>query len=279
MGRIRLNRMHVITVIFAVVVRSVWSFRNGLSRQLVGTKHARTSTALFMISDPLSPKKQMEDSIIKHLFRNTILGSILISPMASVALEGAFELDTKYYIKNLLQLNTQPGELQQIMYPTPRKLDENFTSNLIKLLKTEISNISKRPIEDINAFISTKVPLLLPYFKTKAPITKEDITDQYYFDMIVYTLYLYALNVIPTSEQRVILRNNIGIAILNFIQTNKKGVIIEKQIDTVSQVALFGDNIKRILDLFVTNKVIAGYTIEDENFYDREYIEVSFKEV
>eukprot|EP01041_Mallomonas_annulata_P004110 gene4110-8168_t len=212
-----------------------------------------------------------------------LLGLILF-PISSRAIEGAFELDTKYYIKNLLGLKDLADQEQQIVFPSPRSLDITFATNIIKIIKDEISKISGISPESIDIACNNNLPIFISKFRRTAPIIKEDVTDQYFFDITLYTIYNYTSTVIPNSKDRVLLRQNIGQEILNYLQ-NKNYInskllsqLYNKNLNIETKASYFADIIKEILGIFTSKSLIAGYLIDDENLYDIDYIISSFNE-
>ena len=138
---------------------------------------------------------------------------LLNFPVIAVAREkGAFEMDAEFYIKDLLDAvglkgsktsGTQNGFQKKPIYKSPRTLDRKFVSNIVNIIASSIAQVSKSTqAADIVAAVITETDSAVQSFKTFVPITAMDITDQYYFDMLLYLYYIEAGKLLPTSEER-----------------------------------------------------------------------------
>lgn len=255
-----------------------------------------TSKRIGILSSNKKPSSfssslSQSELIRKTLITNTkALASLFIVPKIVAAQDGAFELDAKYYINNLLGLAPNDGnERSQIIFPSPRLIDGIFATDVYNSIKREIiSNAPNSNETYLNAYISSNISQELAYFQRQAPIVRQDLTDQYFFDVMVYILYTYAEKQILSSKDRVILRQRIGEKILSLI-ANKYSDPSNAALSAISSrrsgkvgdcsaLPLVAAGVRLLLDTFSSKGLIGGYSIDDENFFEDDYCQVSFEQ-
>ena len=102
-----------------------------------------------------------------------------------IARKGAFEMDVELYIKNLAGGNkgkTNAGKKTPL--PTPRIIDERFASSLLNIVDQSIIQLTGTTKGDIETSVNERLPSTIAYFREFAPLTKEKLSDQYYFDVV-----------------------------------------------------------------------------------------------
>jgi hypothetical protein len=210
---------------------------------------------------------------------------ILQAPRVASSKQGAFEMDAEYYLKNLVQFGTNSesnGERSRAIFPSPRNLDINFTTKIIRIVSKSISIISGISTESIDQSVVSKLPTYLPYFRKFAPVVVEDLSDQYYFDIVVYLYFLTAENYLKSSLERVKLRELISDSILALFVESLPKTFEGVHGDPISAARLLpkvSEGIKYLLDKFKSYGLIESYIYDDENLQDIIYSSESFKEV
>ena len=207
-------------------------------------------------------------------FRETLRSRLRVLPAAftfhvaaSRATEGAFEMDIQYYLKSLLNPNASIGEIKQRgVFPSARKLDQIFASSLVEIIKDDIARYSGSSISDISNYVTANLARQINYIQTFAPITELNFSDQYYFDTVVYLCYRFAEKTIPSSENRVALRNSIGLKTLKLL--NVKLPEVPSKVMPTDTLSI---GIRRILLAFKERGIIESFLIDDENLIDTEY--------
>ena len=237
-------------------------------------------------------------SVLKFI----LFGSALYfqDPKYSFAREkGAFEMDAEFYIKDLLDYvgikgskttTAQIGFQKKPIYKTPRILDNSFASNVVHIVLTSISDISKTPIAELINSVNKQINSTLQDFRSFVPITTESVTDQYYFDMLLYLYYLEAGKLIPKSEDRVRLRYIVGQRILSLLQRDFKVLYLSpsQQPSDPDQLVnrkyanglrKLAEGITTVLNVFKSTGIIDNYKFDVDDFVDEEYAYSSFEEV
>jgi len=205
-------------------------------------------------------------------------------------------MDAEYYIKNLLGKNpSQSGSVlkNRPIYKSPRNLNPVFANEVVTIVANEIAELSQSPKSKLVETVNEQKPFFVNYFKTFAPLTTEDISDQYYFDMVMYIYYLEAAKLIPTSERRVDLRNAIGGGVLELVQKKYSGIADRDTLPTVASTALsepktansmakrmklLGKGLQEILEVFKQKGIIADYELDVDDVADEEFARSSFQE-
>lgn len=217
----------------------------------------------------------------------SVLAIGLLVPAQALATRGAFEMDADFYFQNLfgVRKGKDPSFLKNgVIFPTPRRLDPVFASNIATIVFEELSRATNVQIEIFRNNVYGKVPYYLKYFCTFAPIVSESLDDQYYFDMIMYIAYLEAGRIVKQSEERVKLRQRIGDRILEYVSSSGE-FVAPTATPNSTKAALAANlvnkrgNIKLLLNIFVAAKFISGYKYDDEPLDDIPYVLSSFNEV
>ena len=235
---------------------------------------------------------------MQSLSRNNLLktfniaATTILFPHQANAIKGAFELDAEYYLKALIGKKDDNGKLVSKPFPvyvSPRSLDPVFASCLLSIVLKSIESICGVPQDSILERVQQDIPYSLKYFKLFAPIANENIADQYYFDMLIYLYYREAGKVIAKSEQRVELRDLVGDNLLKFILQDHRDIPTSLSTNRNNEAdkleryskgtSVLSDGFKRILDVYNSSRLIAGYEFGDEDLLDPEYTQQTFAEV
>lgn len=244
--------------------------------------------------------------------------SLYTNPQSSNAqqVKGAFEMDLEFYLRNIF--NGKPSDDAQTfknrpIYKSPRTMNKVFAMRVLDVVIQQIvatgnnhETNNKRlvynkqiAISNLTSIVDSKVPYMLNYFRTFAPITTLDLSDQYYFDMIMYLYYLEAASRIPSSEERVGLRSRVGQEILRLLvdqyglYNNSSGDITLPVYDNSSSSSRKQDSISvaanslsklstmitAVLDRFKTNGIILDYEFQADDLDDVPYAISSFQDV
>ena len=221
-----------------------------------------------------------------------IAAAAILFPHQANAIKGAFELDAEYYLKALVGKKDDSGKLVSKSFPvyvSPRSLDPVFTSCVLSIVLKSMETIGGVTQDTIVERVQQDIPYSLKYFKLFAPISNENIADQYYFDMLIYLYYREAGKVIAKSEQRVELRDLVGDNLLKFILQDNRDIPTSLstnrnyEVDKLERyskgTAMLSEGFKRILDVYNSSRLIAGYEFSDEDLLDAEYTKQTFAEV
>ena len=238
--------------------------------------------------------------------------SLYTNPLTSNAqVKGAFEMDLEFYLRNIF--NGKPSDDAQTfknrpIYKSPRTMNRVFAERLLDIVVQQIvatGNHNKvnndglaydkqTAITNLTSIVDSKVPYMLNYFRTFAPITTQDLSDQYYFDMVMYLYYLEAGSRIPSSEERVGLRSRVGQEILRLLvdeyglYNNSSGGITlpvhdRRQQDSISLAAKnlskLSTVITAVLERFKMNGIILDYEFQADDLDDVTYAISSFQDV
>ena len=171
--------------------------------------------------------------------RDTTIGGFLAAAVpillgaASVARaaprEGAFEMDMRFYLRDLVNGGKPPPEGSALsmtkrkpVFPSPRTLNADIVKAIADVVCTEISRVSGMPVPTIAAKAADAVPALVQStFASYVPLRAMDFSDQYYLDIYLYALYLVAAVIIPQSVDRVELRKGVGKEVLALLARKK----------------------------------------------------------
>ena len=197
---------------------------------------------------------------------------VLSTPVRLDARQGAFEQDVDLYFKNLINGNRGKDKpASRTPLPSPRKLDATFARKVIDTIDMRICELNPSSTSDIKSFVDDNLPKYLSKFKQYAPIVSENLSDQYYFDLISFMHYTYAKNVIPDSASRVLLRERVADDIL---------LMLNLDLPSVSErFTALGAGIKQILDGISTVGLIESYAVDLEDLMDGEYLQETFSKV
>jgi hypothetical protein len=211
-----------------------------------------------------------------------IASSILLPPKICHASKGAFEMDMDYYIRNIVSGSNIQSEnekkVRQSIYPSPRQMNIIITTKIINIIKRVLCKKSNLSIDQLNQYIAIELPKKLLKFKEYIPITNEDFSDQYYFDIYVYLIYKAVENIIIKSEDRVILRQVVGDEILQLLINDKIININKNDNNDNRNVVSLAQNVKIILQSFQNIGLISSFIFDDDDLADQTYADSSFKE-
>ena len=226
---------------------------------------------------------------------NALVGAaapFLFSPSPSSSREGAFEMDLRFYVRDLVNggKETTNDEKRKPMFKSPRKMNCGITSGIVNVISNEISAISGVPSVSILQNVTETMPLLLAQFQPYVPFRELSLSDQYYFDIYLFGLYELAAILIPLSSDRVIMRKNIGNGILSLLQSSGRlklptvpttnGNTNSEATAAAAKMGVLAAGIEAILKIFSDDaKLIDGYLFDVDDVNDVGYAVGSFNEV
>lgn len=239
--------------------------------------------------EPLLFSLDSEPRSLRTSSSTTILGSLMTmtavfgGPKVASAAKGAFEMDAEYYISNLLNKNkgeaAKTGESRRPIYRSPRKLDAAAANavydKLIDLVIAGADGNTKVNKDDLMKKVSDLRVKKLDYFRSFAPIVKEDLSDQYYFDITLYCLYQVTQGIIPTSEKRVKFRTAVGEAVYDAVVAKKGEGEGGAGAATVPVRQAVNDVVSTLERLKQTN-FIASYTFDADDASDEQFARETF---
>ena len=215
----------MIWIYFLILLEVIYSFANGFPTTAITSRNLQhlyyhlkvcryDTSENGNFNEPKSILVQQQQFLHYPVKAATI--ALLNFPVVVVAREkGAFEMDAEFYVKDLLDAiglkgsqtsGTQNGFQKKPIYKSPRTLDRKFVSNVINIIASSAAQVSKSTqVAEIVTAVITQTDSTLQSFKTFVPIVAVDITDQYYFDMLLYLYYIEAGKLLPTSEERSVL--------------------------------------------------------------------------
>eukprot|EP01031_Cornospumella_fuschlensis_P030697 gene30695-37093_t len=183
-------------------------------------------------------------------------------------------MDAEIYIRNLLGLRQSSQSVFKSLgsFGSPRALDKPFVSTIIELVYAELSKIADVPMSTLKKAVEDKTPYYTKYFMTFAPITQQDVSDQYYFDMLLYLIYLESAAYLKTSEARVAFRERIGSAILQWLMRSSFVSLPASSEKSSASLAL---GIRQLLSTYKNKGLIADFIFDDEDLLDEEAVRQS----
>ena len=245
-----------------------------------------------------SPVAAVKSSLRRKAHFGSVVGSWFLAittvPSVSKAEKGAFEMDMEYYAKSIFTRNNLNKGLDitahRSVYKSPRTLNGPFAAKVLDAVINEISETAHISRGDLISSCGECIPAYLSYFKTFAPIVSQNLTDQYYFDMLLLIFYLEAGKSIPKSEERVKLRKRIGDAVLNILLSEDSSsayhqlpsIILPKPStieNAAKQMPSLCDGINSVLQIFQDTGMIASFIFDADDFSDVDYAEKSFSDV
>lgn len=235
--------------------------------------------------------------------------AIFYLPTAAQAVKGAFELDAEYYLKALIGGDKKEQLLNRRspLYVSPRKLDTTLANSVLECVLEAAQNLFGIRKEVILDAVSKSLPYSVKYFKLFAALGNEDVSDQYYFDMLLFLYYREIGQRIESSPDRVRLREKVGEEVLNLLLKERSVVInklplgpqsttsplsngIERMLDlpvgtsqpvsaACANMPVFRASLKQILDKFTKSGLLSDYVFDDEDLGDVSYLASTFSEV
>lgn len=117
--------------------------------------------------------------------------------------------------------------------PPPRKLQDPLLSLLLddelttSIPVQELAKLSGAPVSEISTRIKEFRTKVQPAFSSRYPWKETSVTDEYYFDCTVYSLWKVAAFYIQDYTKRDVYVRNIGRRILN--EMTDKGILLSKE--------------------------------------------------
>jgi len=193
-----------------------------------------------------------------------LAGGLVLATRPAHATRGAFELDSEYYIRDLLGGNKKEGNIlpsQPPAMPPPRTL----MGPLIPLLLDSSYATSCIPVQALveqlkgdNEEMAKKIAATAMDYRTKASRSfsslrkwdTESVTDQYYFDISAYALWKTAADVLPNYAERDKFARTVGRRLYTSTQpkdkqqstTSSSASLMASEAEMVSLLRLFQDS-------------------------------------
>jgi hypothetical protein len=128
--------------------------------------------------------------------------------------------------------------------------------------------------------LTENVAAKLPAFRKTAPIVVEELSDQYYFDVVLYCLYEQAKELLPTSQQRVAFRSRLGSQILSLVLARpgsaKSIPLPPTSTPTTLPQEQIATGVAGILGVLQACGQIKGWVFDAEDFGDADFAARSF---
>ena len=223
-------------------------------------------------------------TLLKDVARIGTAGCLVL-PLSSEpaqAARGAFELDSEYYIRDLLGGNKKEGNVlpsRAPAMPPPRSLqgplvplllDQDYAPSCIPV-QALAQQMSKGGTVD-TATAKAIAASAMDYrskssrsFATRAQWDKEDIVDQYYFDLSAYALWKTAADSLPKYADRDIFARNVGRLLYQKIRSESL-VKQQPQQKILEQGSVVGSEtaVKEVLALFQDSNFCKGFKIGND---------------
>jgi len=196
-------------------------------------------------------------------------GGVATTPRA----RGAFELDSEYYIRDLFGGNKKEGNVlpsKAPEMPPPRSLkgplislllDQEFSSSCIPVLALTQQNPSVTSKSIATSSVDYRNRSARS-FAQRAQWDKEDITDQYYFDLSSYALWKTAADALPKYIERDIFVRNVGR--LLYDQMQKPSFIANFKQPTKKSLTGSEAAVRQVLMLFQDSNFCKGFKIGND---------------
>lgn len=232
----------------------------------------------------------------------TALSWLLLPSDPANAAKGAAELDFEYYMKDLFNGNKREGPSQSPVRP-PAKPPRTLSGPLLSLLLDDEcsaycipvqaliqtigrnrqkssgsggdgGNVDNKTIEkEIQERVSSYKEKTKKSFYASTPWQEENVSDQYYFDFISYTLWRTAADMVPDYIDRDKFARDIGKLLYENLQDQK---LITKVPSPKKDDATGNDDalvrtiptVLSILELFKSSQYCTGYRIKGEDSSD-----------
>jgi hypothetical protein len=269
---------------FLIILSFSCSFPSSLYNWKSYYKRFSKNVQRFVEKNEQSARDVTINSLRTYL--STLIGihiPFLVNNNKANAQRGAFEMDTEYYLRNLLGKQPQKPVFKQIgSFGTARHLDLLFAQQVVNIVFDVVSREAKIPINELQHKVQEKMPYYVKYFRTFAPIAVEDLSDQYYFDIVLYLLYQEAGNNIATSVERVRMRDRVGSAIFSFLlsQGYVPPLSTTTNMDLPQKINQLRATLDAMLFTYKEKGLIAGYVLDsEENLSDPLFIQQSFQQV
>ncbi|CAB9502874.1 expressed unknown protein [Seminavis robusta] len=167
-------------------------------------------------------------TVVEHLVFGGGVGGLLslVGNEPALAARGAFELDSEYYLRDLLGGNKKEGSVlpsKPPPTPPPRTLQGPLVPLLLnndylptcipvqvlceQVAKQQQQNVAAKSIAEKATDIRARASRS---FYSRAPWEREDVIDQYYFDLTAYALWKTAAECLPNYADRDAFVRNVG---------------------------------------------------------------------
>lgn len=225
------------------------------------------SNKLMKNSREISDNEILRRDVYKSIKIATVFSSLFYNSKSAMATRGAFEMDAQYYLNNMIRKNDIIQQKSQIFYKSPRVLEFETSKKTYDIVISALEINTNIQSSDIKIMTSQYLEQNLHKYISFLPIKYFNIRDQYYFDITLLSLYIFAAKNIQDSPGRINLRNFIGKALIetffphlmkNFIKTNDMKSIFLSIIE--------------ILDFYKVEQFISSYSIDSEAFPDEDDI-------
>ncbi|KAL3769535.1 hypothetical protein ACHAWO_011048 [Cyclotella atomus] len=207
----------------------------------------------------------------------TAATALILSPNSATAAKGAAEYDFEFYVRDLVFGNKKEGNLPASNappLPPPRKLKDPLLSLLLDDELTtcipvqELAKLSGAPIAEISARVMEFRTKVQPAFSSRYPWKETSVTDEYYFDCTIYSLWKVAAFYIQDYTTRDVYVRNIGRRILNEMKSkemlSKETItsILDKKGPSLTETVA---SVNEILTVFQNTNFCSGYRLGEKN--------------
>jgi len=181
--------------------------------------------------DQDAPNRLNIDTRRSFLSGSIFAGSLLSLPNFANAAKGAAEYDLEFYLRDLVQGNSNPGGNISVSTAPPKPPARTLMTPLLPLLLEDFTPdsddmsyhsipailladiLAKTPNPEISSLSQIVNKFLTPSkrgFASKAQWKTESVSDQYYFDVTAYALWRSAAKIIPNFAARDVFVKNMG---------------------------------------------------------------------
>lgn len=253
-----------------------------------------TVDALLSAPDPAhrDAKLSSRRTLLQDVTR--IGAGCLLLPLTSEpaqAAKGAFELDSEYYLRDLFGGNKKEGNVLPSKPPAmlpprslrgpliPLLLDQDYASSCIPV-QALAQELSKSNTLDA-ATVKTIAASAMDYrskssrsFATRAQWDKEDILDEYYFDLSSYAFYKTASDSLPKYTDRDKFARDVG----RILYTKMGSESLLKKQTSLPRDSLAGSEtaVKEVLTLFQESNFCKGFKIGNDQSVGKKQEEKVF---
>ena len=182
-----------------------------------------------------------------------------ISSKAWANTKGAFELDLEYYINDLLKRDNMIKN-EQLFFPSPRKLDLSTATDIYEIIVNSIERVVS--IQNLNDIVDKKLETELNKFRAVVPIQAQELSDQNYFDIRLFSLYKYIYDKVPNSATRVLIRDEVAKNIAKYVIMKSPKVVDNNPLVNMS------NDIEKVLQFYKSIGFIGEFTYNKDDVID-----------
>ena len=205
--------------------------------------------------------KSVKQVTIKALVNKmAIVLPYFISNKAWANTKGAFELDLEYYMNDLLKRDNI-NKNEQLFFPSPRKLNLSIATDIYEIIVSSIEQVAL--IRNLNDIVDKKLETELNKFRAFVPIQAQVLSDQYYFDIRLFSLYKYIYDKVPNSVTRVLIREEVAKNIGNYIIPMKSPKVVDS-----NPLIKTSEDIEKVLQFYKSIGFIGEYTYNKDDVID-----------